>query len=405
MSNKPVDEGADFVSCRSVILKPPLRLECASAMRHLSVPSAQTQQWLELCRSHHWSTNQSGVVRLKDGRNALPLAQNAPEESDPCWEGNPHVDIEVAPKPATHWLGHLDSELVGQYEEYWPRSYEVLGDVLIVKIEPQVWEFGELVADAMLTQLPNIRLVCADMGVMGEFRLRELLPLSSRDGSVETRTRIRENGYLLWVDPSKVYFSARLSNERSETLESAQKLRKLIGRPLIVCDPYAGVGPSLGALLSEPDLIGGYLVGDLNPDATELLQSNIDHLIHRRKGSANSPPQPLSPCLVRCQDALKWTENDANCGSSDLLLVNLPHDSIAHLPALLPLLVRDQTVLLKGWAIVTKTEQHSTQKTIQQSVSDQGGEVELFELNEVKGFSTTKSFVAFEAWLRFPKYR
>ena len=37
-------------------------------------------------------------------------------------------------------------------------------------------------------------LVCADNGVSGEFRVRSLLPLSSRDGSTETLTRIRENG-------------------------------------------------------------------------------------------------------------------------------------------------------------------------------------------------------------------
>ncbi len=193
-------------------------------MRHLSVPSAQTQLWLDICRTHNWSSNEAGVTRLEDGRNALPLNDSAPLESDQVWKSNPHLEIEIQPKGPTHWLDHIDEELADAHREDWPRSYEIQGDILIVKIEEVVWDYGELIADAMLTQLPNIRLVCADMGVKGEFRVRELHPLASRDGTVETRTRIRENGYLLWVDSSKVYFSARLSNERIETSRFSQTI-------------------------------------------------------------------------------------------------------------------------------------------------------------------------------------
>tara|TARA_B100001093_G_scaffold141718_3_gene134211 strand:+ start:5329 stop:6444 length:1116 start_codon:yes stop_codon:yes gene_type:complete len=371
-------------------------------MRHLSVPSAQTQRWLELCRSNHWSTNQAGITRLEDGRNAIPLNQNAPESTDPCWEGNPQIELEVEKKRPVHWLDHLDRQLVEQHQQHWPRSYEVQGDVLIVKIEQDVWDFGELIADAMLTQLPNIRLVCADLGVKGEFRLRDLLPLASRDGSLHTRTRIRENGYMLWVDPSKVYFSARLSNERIETLTSAQNLRQELGRPLVVCDPYAGVGPSMGALLSEADLVGGYLVGDLNPDATELLQTNIDALVSRRKSTGTAA---LAPTSVICQDARRWAEREGNVGVADMLLVNLPHDSIAHLPSLLPLLRRDQTVVVKGWAIVQNTEQNSVEQAIRQAVIGQNGDVIHLALREVKGFSMTKRFMSFEARCSFVSER
>ena len=368
-------------------------------MRHLSVPSAQTQQWLDICRTQHWSSNEAGVTRLEDGRNAIPINDSAPKESDEVWESNPHLEIEIQPKGPTYWLDHIDEELAESHREEWPRSYEIQGDVLIVKIEDTVWDYGELIADAMLTQLPNIRLVCADMGVKGDFRVRELHPLASRDGTVETRTRIRENGYLLWVDPSKVYFSGRLSNERSETLATAKILRANIGRPLVVCDPYAGVGPSMGALLNEPGLLQGYFVGDLNPDATELLELNIEYLVSRRKGEQGMPAAPLFPTETHCRDALDWVKDSVNCNQTDLLLVNLPHHSIEHIESLLPLLKRNQTSVLRGWAIVERLECEESEAAIRSAISSSNGTIEKFSFKEVKGFSTTKSFMCFEAWL------
>ncbi len=368
-------------------------------MRHLSVPSAQTQHWLEKCRSQHWSSAEAGITRLEGGRNAIPLNDSAPLESDSIWDKNPHVEIEIQSKGPTHWLEHLDEELVKSYSNDWPRSYEVQGDVLIVKIEEAVWEYGELIADSMLTQLPSIRLVCADLGVQGEFRVRNLHPLASRDGSLETRTRIRENGYHLWVDASTVYFSSRLSKERVETLATANRLRLQLNQPLVVCDPYAGVGPSMGALLSEPNLLSGYLVGDLNPHAVELLTQNLEYLSARRKGIEKSPPLELNPTEIHCRDALEWAMDSENHSSCDLLLVNLPHHSIAHIEALMPLLKRGQTSVLRGWAIIERLELENREQTILEAISKASGTIEEFTFKEVKGFSTTKIFMCFEAWL------
>ncbi|MBT5844833.1 MAG: hypothetical protein HOH79_07650 [Euryarchaeota archaeon] len=381
------------------MLKPQTRLDGASVMRHLSVPSAQTQHWLDLCRTQKWSSNEAGVTRLDNGRNAIPINDSAPGEEDEVWGNNPHIEIEVQQKGPTHWLDHIDEELAETYREDWPRSYEIQGDILIVKIEETVWIYGEMIADAMLTQLPNIRLVCADLGVKGEFRVRELHPLASRDGTLETRTRIRENGYLLWVDPTAVYFSSRLSNERVETLATAKQLRNQLKRPLVVCDPYAGVGPSLGALLSEPDLVSGYYVGDLNPDATELLALNIEYLDSRRKNAQGGQVAPLYPAELHCRDALEWAKDSGNHNQIDLLLVNLPHQSISHIEALLPLLKRNQTSVLRGWAIIERLESDENEEAIRCAISSANGNLEKFTFKEVKGFSTTKSFMCFEAWL------
>jgi len=252
-------------------------------MRHLSVPSAQTQHWLEFCRSEKWLAEHTGVSTLDDGNKAIPLNDSAPADGDAVWMGLAMIILEAKAKTPSHWTEHLDPELYLLHKEDWPKAYETQGDVLIVKLEDSIWDAAETMADAMLTQLPSVRLVCADLGVQGDFRVRNLHPLASRDGTVDTRTRIKENGYLLWVDPSKVYFSARLSNERIETLATAKRLSERLNRGIVVADPYAGVGPSMGALLGEPGLLDGYHAGDLNPDAVDLLSENLTHLAQKRK--------------------------------------------------------------------------------------------------------------------------
>ena len=368
-------------------------------MRHLSVPSAQTQHWLERCRSEKWLAEHTGVTSLTGGNKAIPLNQTAPPEGDAAWAGNALVDLAAKEKTPSHWTEHLDPALLKSHKGDLPKAYETQGDVLIVKIEESVWHLAEMIADAMLTQLPSIRLVCADLGVQGDFRVRNLEPLASRDGSTETVTRIKENGYFLWVDASKVYFSARLSNERTATLESAKKLKQRLARPLIVADPYAGVGPSMGALLSEPDLIEGYHAGDLNPDAVALLQTNLTYLGNRRKTEVGEPAPALTPSTVICADATQWKTNPHLCNSSDLLLVNLPHDSVEHLPHLLPLLRRGQTSLLRGWAIIERVNEASEKNKITAAIVEAGGTIESLEFEEVKGFSASKSFMCFEAWV------
>ena len=87
------------------------------------------------------------------------------------------LELEAKGKAPSHWTEHLDPELYLAHKEDWPKAYETQGDVLIVKLEDSIWDAAETMADAMLTQLPSVRLVCADLGVQGDFRVRNLHPL------------------------------------------------------------------------------------------------------------------------------------------------------------------------------------------------------------------------------------
>ena len=361
-------------------------------MRHLSVPSHETERWLAFCRAKGWLDG-TGVVALEGERRGLPLTEAAPSDAADVWQGNAVVDVEPRAKGPAHWRERLPQELHHLPSTFWPSAYEIQGDVLMVKVEPEVEPHETAMARAMLEQLPNVRLVCADDGVEGEFRVRQLRPLLSSDGSMSTRTQIREHGVSIWVDPSKVYFSARLSTQRLETLEAMKRFRKSLGRRLVVADPYAGVGPSLPLLLAEPDLVQGYLVGDLNPEAVGLLSLNLDHWV---RGAS-----VFAPATVVCEDALNWNQRPEFLGSADVLLVNLPHNSLDHLSGLMPLFRQLDRSLLRGWAIVERTLLSACPQRIHDAVSEANGRCEDVSVEEIKGFSSTRCFVVFQttiAW-------
>ena len=155
-------------------------------MRHLIVPSVDTQHWLDELKTRGWLEAGVGILTHEDGMKAIPLADIAPISTDQFWQDLSHIDIVREQESVKNWTDLLDEKLYQEFKDYWPRAYEIIGDILIVKIEPEVYDHREEIGKAMLNRIPNIRLVCADNGVSGEFRVRDLSPLSSRDGSTDT---------------------------------------------------------------------------------------------------------------------------------------------------------------------------------------------------------------------------
>lgn len=360
-------------------------------MRHLSVPRNQTQVWLERCRDEHW-LGDSGVIVLSETHRGIPLTETAPEEGDPCWEGMVCVDAEPNAKGPTHWRELLPEALQSLPESTWPSSYETQGDVLMLKFEDEAKPHAKAIAEAMLAHMANVRVVCEDAGVTGDFRVRDLRPIAWRGEGPTTQTHVREHGFTVLVDPAEAYFSARLSHQRQGTLEEMRTLRRRLGRALVVADPYAGVGPSLPLLLAEPGLLQGYLVGDLNPKAVDLMKRNLQAWTAKHEDA-------LNPSTVVCRDARTWKEDDGLSKQAHVVLVNLPHDSFEHLPDLFDLFVPRGLCLLRGWAIVERSTFEERAAQLEALVKQAGGLPADTSVTEIKGFSTTKCFVLFQTFI------
>ena len=238
-------------------------------MRHLRVPSRETSLWRDRLANKKWLSNGHGIHNLGDYRG-IPLNESAPTSFD----GFEILELEPLSSGPQHWTQRLDSELYHNYREFWPMSHDQIGDVLIVKIPEKIIQYSKEIGKAMLAQHSSARIACADNGVKGEFRVRDLTILASKDGE-STKTKVREHGNEFWIDPNLVYYSPRLATERLENLETAKQLSKKIDRRIDVCDPYAGVGPALVPLTKMTDYVDKIYASDLNPHAAELLRENL----------------------------------------------------------------------------------------------------------------------------------
>ena len=119
-------------------------------MRHLIVPSVDTQRWFEVIKSNGWAEEGIGILTTDDGLKAIPVNGSAPSDSDVVWQGLKIKVIARSDNVIKHWTDLIDQELLAELDEFIPRSHELIGDILVVKLEDEVYPHREVIASAML---------------------------------------------------------------------------------------------------------------------------------------------------------------------------------------------------------------------------------------------------------------
>lgn len=92
------------------------------------------------------------------------------------------------------------------------RAYDVVGDIAIIIIPPELEKKEKIIGDTILKIRKNIKVVAKRHGNYGgEFRT---IPLKIIAGENRKETEYKEHGVRFFLNPGKVYFSVRSSNER-----------------------------------------------------------------------------------------------------------------------------------------------------------------------------------------------
>lgn len=143
-----------------------------------------------------------------------------------------------------------------------PSGWQILGEVIVVTIDPKIEHLKEIIAESLLQMYPTCRSVVRDLGISGQFRLpkREVIMGDT------TETINKENGCLFKLDVTKVMFSKGNLHEKA--------LMSNIGTDETIVDMFSGIGyftiPM--AVHARPAKI---IAIEINPQSFAYLQENI----------------------------------------------------------------------------------------------------------------------------------
>ena len=161
--------------------------------------------------------------------------------------------------------GQLVAKLSPDEKKKLVKSYDIVGDIAILKVAPELEEKRRVIADAVMAVNRNVRTVLRQVGsVSGEFRLRKLEWVA---GEKRTSTTYRESGCAFRVNLSEVYFSPRLSFER-------MRIGKLVKEGEVAVNMFAGVG-CFSIIIAKHSKAGKVYSIDINPVAVKLMMENI----------------------------------------------------------------------------------------------------------------------------------
>ena len=238
------------------------------------------------------------ILREEDDL-AFPLTEEA--VPDPAWGTVGERDFperEAGAVTAFRELLDWPAEALDQL----PRSFDVVGDIVLVRLPPELEARRLEVGEALLRFVPGSRLVGLDRGVRGPERRRDVERIAGAGGWT---TRHRENGLEIDVDLERAYFSPRLAHEHARVAATIRPSER-------VYDLCCGVGP-FSLTIARDGRAREIVAVDANPAAVQLLRSSL-----ARYRFAT----PVSAVEGRIEAFVGSAE------PADAVVVNLPHEGI-----------------------------------------------------------------------------
>ncbi len=158
---------------------------------------------------------------------------------------------------------HFEQALPEALHQFFPRKWEKLGDVVVVRFSDELSEFESIVGSIIAGVLKCRSVVREQSAISGNLRLPDARVIF---GDENTQTVHKENGICFALDPCKVMFSSGNMDERIRMAHISS------GQEFVV-DMFAGIGyfsiPL--AVYCRPKKV---VCCELNPVAADFLKKN-----------------------------------------------------------------------------------------------------------------------------------
>lgn len=179
-------------------------------------------------------------------------------------------ELKKRPKSMEDYLqGKIPIEKMDEFK----KSFDIIGDVVILEIPDDLEEEKYLIGDAALKFTKRKSVYRKKSEIKGIVRTRELEHLAGED---QGETIHKEYNSQIMLNVKKVYFSPRLATERKIITDQVQDGE-------IIIDMFAGVGP-FAINIARRRKVQIYAI-DINPHAIHYLKENI--ILNNIKGNIN----------------------------------------------------------------------------------------------------------------------
>ncbi len=191
-----------------------------------------------------------------------------------------------------------------EFLEFLPSSWDVVGDIIFVKLSDEILSFKTKISQALLAAHGNIRSVYWVKKISGDCRIRELEHIG---GDENTVTAAKEFGIIMNLDVAKVYYSPRLATER-------WRIAQQVSEGELVLDMFTGIGP-FSLVISRHARPSSIHSIDINPEAIRYLETNIK--LNR-----------IENIEYHLGDAVEICKSLSDLYKFDRIIMNLPHSSL-----------------------------------------------------------------------------
>ncbi len=276
----------------------------------IKVPKSQGEKTIRLATKFGLA-DKSLVIQRENESLCIPLVREPEGIELTTLESQIHKfaiyfavfsEKQLPPETLTQALqDKLPNELLAKV----PQAFDIIGDIVVIDIPPQLKAYQSLIGEAILATQKNVTTILAKASdISGIFRVRDYDYIA---GEKKTETIHKEFGCQYHVDIAKAYFSPRLSHEHERVAMTVQ-----VGET--IADLFAGVGP-FSVLIGKRNPIAKVYAVDLNPDAFNFLKVNV---------RVNKVENNVYPILADAREIAATTLK----GSADRVIMNLPETAI-----------------------------------------------------------------------------
>ena len=158
----------------------------------------------------------------------------------------------------------LESVLSTKESDELISAFDQIGHIIIIRIPDSLISKKKLIGETLLEQVKSAKSIFyQSSSVDGEFRTRDLEILAGDD---KTETEYKESGCRFLVDVRNVFFSPRLSSERT-------RIAEFVNNDEVIVNMFGGVG--IFSIIAAKMKRCTVFNIDINPLAAKLCKKNI----------------------------------------------------------------------------------------------------------------------------------